>query len=142
MLGKVERPWRALRDCDSSMPHAMSFSNRMCPCAIIIAVHLRNRTSTNTIGPAWGFAIILLTCAVPYASTFRVFGCVVFAKVPDNLRRELGMKAFRGVMVGCSPISNWYRVNNPTSIRVTTHAHVKSQKIVPGFGTSQPVDGR
>jgi hypothetical protein len=37
---------------------------------------------------------------VPDASKFRVFGCAVFAKVPDKLRRKLGEKAFRGVMVG------------------------------------------
>jgi hypothetical protein len=37
---------------------------------------------------------------VPDASKFRVFGCIVYAKVHDKLRRELGEKAFLGVMVG------------------------------------------
>jgi hypothetical protein len=42
MLGKAERPWRTLRDCASSMLHAMSVPNNMWSCAIITVVHLRN----------------------------------------------------------------------------------------------------
>jgi hypothetical protein len=77
---------------------------------------------------------------VPDASTFRVFGCAVFAKVPDNLRRKLGLKAFRGVMVGYSHNSHGYRVYNLATRRITTSVHAKSQESVPCFGTSHPVD--
>jgi hypothetical protein len=39
MLGKAERPWRILRDCASSMLHAMSVPNSMWSCAISTVVH-------------------------------------------------------------------------------------------------------
>jgi hypothetical protein len=42
MMGKAERPWRTLRDCASSMLHAMSVPNIMWLCAISTVVHLRN----------------------------------------------------------------------------------------------------
>jgi hypothetical protein len=84
--------------------------------------------------------LTLLTGKVPDASTFRVFGCAVFAKAPNNLRRKLGLKAFRGVMVGYLHHSPRYRMYNPATKRITTHFHVKVQEHVPGFGKSHLVD--
>jgi hypothetical protein len=73
------------------MLHAMFVLNIMWSCAISIVVHLRNRTSNIAVGLFGGVPITLLICAVSDASTFRVFGCAVFAKVPDNLKRKLGL---------------------------------------------------
>jgi hypothetical protein len=73
----------------------------------------------------------LLTQVEPDASKFRVFGCAVFAKVPDKLRRKLGEKAFRSVMVGYPPGAPCYRVYNPVTRRITTSVHVMFQKTVP-----------
>jgi hypothetical protein len=61
---------------------------------------------------------------VPDASKFRVFGCAVFAKVPDNQRRKLSEKAFRGDMVGYPPDAPGYRVYNPETRIITTSVHV------------------
>jgi hypothetical protein len=77
---------------------------------------------------------------VPDASTFRVFGCAVFAKVLGNLIRKLGLNSFRGVMVGYSQNSHDYRVYNPATRRITTSVHAKFHESVPGFGTSHHVD--
>jgi hypothetical protein len=52
MLGKAERPWRTLRDCASSMLHAMYVPNNMWSCAISTVVHLRNRTFSIAVGPS------------------------------------------------------------------------------------------
>jgi hypothetical protein len=92
MLGKAERPWRKLRDCASSMLHAMSVPNNMWSCALSTVVHLCNRTFNIAVGLYGGVPLTLLTGAVPDASAFRVFGSAVFAKVLDNLRRKLGLK--------------------------------------------------
>jgi hypothetical protein len=140
MLGKADRPWRTLRDCASSMLHAMAVPNIMWSCAISTMVHMRNRTFRKAVGPSRAVPITLLTSAVIDASTFRVFGCAVFAKVPDNLTRKLGLKAFRGVMVGYSKNSPGYRVYDPTTRRITTSVHVKFKELVPGFATSHHVD--
>jgi hypothetical protein len=85
----------------------MSVPKSMWSCAISIVVHLRNRTYSRAVGPSGGVPITLLTGAVPDACVFRVFGCTLFAKVPDNLRRKLGLKASRGVMVGI-PTRFWH----------------------------------
>jgi hypothetical protein len=110
MLGKAERPWRTLRDCASSMLHAMFVPNNMLSCAINTMVHLRNNTFNRAVGPSGGVPLTLLTGAVPYASIFRVFKCTFFVKVPDNLGRKLGLKALRSVMVGYSQNSHGYHV--------------------------------
>jgi hypothetical protein len=120
--------------------HAIFVPNNMWSCAISTVVHLRNRIFNRALGPSGGVLLTFLTGIVPDASTFRVFGCAVFAKVPDNLRRKLSLKAFRGVMVGHSHISPGYRVYNPATRRITTSVHVKFQESVPGFGTSHPLD--
>jgi hypothetical protein len=82
----------------------------MWSCAISTVVHLRNRTYNRVVGPSGGVPLTLLSGTVPDAYAFRVFGCTVFSKVPDNLKRKLGMKAFRGVMVRYSQNSPGYRV--------------------------------
>jgi hypothetical protein len=69
-----------------------------------------------------------------------VFECGDFAKVPENLIRKLGLKAFRGVMVGYSQNSPGYRVYNSTTRGITTSVHVKFHESVPGFGISHHVD--
>jgi hypothetical protein len=121
------------------MLDAMSAPNNMWSCAINTIVYLRNRTYSRAIGPSGGVPLALLTGNVD-ASTFMVFVCTIFAKVPDNLRRKLGMKAFRGVMVGYSQNSPGYRVYNPATTRITTYVHIKFHEKLPGFGTSHPVD--
>jgi hypothetical protein len=100
MLGKAERPWRTIRDNASAMLHSMAEPNSMWSCVVSTVVYLRNRTYTRSVGPSGGIPLTLLTSSVPDASKFRVFGCAVFAKVPDKLRRKLIEKAFRGIMVG------------------------------------------
>jgi hypothetical protein len=64
----------------------------------------------------------------------------MFAKVHDNLKRKLGLKAFRGVMVGYSHNSPGFRVYNPATRRITTSVHVQFEEILPGFGATHPVD--
>jgi hypothetical protein len=77
---------------------------------------------------------------MPDASKFRVFGCAVFAKVPDKLRRKLSEKAFRGVMVGYPTNAPGYRVYNPETRRITTSVHVVFREDTPGFGAQFSVD--
>jgi hypothetical protein len=98
MLGKPERPWCSSRDNASAMLHSMYVPNSMLSCAVkSIFVYLRNRiTFSRAVGPSGGVPLTLLTSATPDASKFRVFGYIVFAKMPDKLRRKLGENAFRG----------------------------------------------
>jgi hypothetical protein len=100
MLGKAERPWRTLRDNAFAMMHSMSVASSVWSCVIITVVCLRSRTFSRDVGASGSVPLTLLTSHEPDASKSRVFGCTVLAKVPDKLRRKLGEKAFRGIMVG------------------------------------------
>jgi hypothetical protein len=106
------------------MMHNMSFPHAMWSCAVSTVFHLRNRTFSRALGLSGGVPLTLLTQVEPDASKFRVFGCAVFAKVPDKLRRKLGEKAFRGVMVGYPLDAPCCRVYNPVTRRITTFVHV------------------
>jgi hypothetical protein len=68
--------------------------------------------------------------------------CIVFAKVPEKLRRKVGEKAFRGVMVGYPHDAPGYRVYNPATRRITTSLHVVFQENTPGLGTRRPINSR
>jgi hypothetical protein len=103
ILGKAERPWRTIRDNASAMLHIMAVPNYMWLCGVSSADFLRNRTYNRSVGLTGGVPLTLLTASVLDASKFRVFRCVVFAKVLGKLPRKLGEKAFRGVMVGYPP---------------------------------------
>jgi hypothetical protein len=67
--------------------------------AVNTIVHLRNRTFSRPFGLPGDVPITLVTSKAPDKSKFRVFWCIVFAKVLDKLRLKLREKAFRGVMV-------------------------------------------
>jgi hypothetical protein len=140
VLGKAECPWRTIRDNKSAILHSMAVPNSMWSCAVSTVVYLRNRTYIRSVGPSGGIPLALLTSSVPDASKFRVFGCAVFAKVPDKLRRKLSEQAFRGVMVGYPTDAPGHRVYNPETRRNTTSVHVVFQKDTPGFGTRISVD--
>jgi hypothetical protein len=75
----------------------------------------------------WRSPYTLLTSQEPDASKFRVFGCNVFAKVPDKLCRNFGGKAFRGIMVGYTHDAPGYRIYNLATRRITTSVHVVFQ---------------
>jgi hypothetical protein len=120
MLGKAERPWRTIRDNASAMLHSMAVPNFMWSCAVSTVVCLRNRTYNRLVGLTGGVPLTLLKSSAPDASKVRVFGCTVFAKVSDKLRRKLNEKAFRGVMVGYRPNALGYRIYNPETRRITT----------------------
>jgi hypothetical protein len=79
--------------------------NSIWSCAVSTFVYLRNRTFSRAVGPSGGVPLTLLTVVEPKASKFHVFDCIIFAKIPYELRHKLGEKAFRGVMV-CYPLTH------------------------------------
>jgi hypothetical protein len=96
-------------------------------------VYVRNRTFSRAVELSGGVPLTLLIQVERDASIFRLFDCAVFTKVPNKLRRKLGEKASRGMMVGYPPDAPSYRVYNPVTRRITTSVHVMFQEIVPGF---------
>jgi hypothetical protein len=140
MLGKGERPWRTIKDNASAMLHCMAIPNSMWSCVVSTVVYMRNRTYNRSVGLTGGAPLTLLTSSAPDASKFRVFGCTIFAKVPDKFRRKFSEKAFRGVMVGYPHDASRYLVYNPETRRISLLVHVVFQEHTPGFGARLPVD--
>jgi hypothetical protein len=140
MLGKAERSWRTIRDNASAMLLSMAVPNFVWSCAVNIVVYLRNRTYNRSVGLSGGVFLTLLSSFAPDVSKFRVFGCTVFAKVPDGMRRKLSEKAFRGVMVSYPPNAPSYRIYNPDTRRIITSVHVVFQENTHGFDTHPSVD--
>jgi hypothetical protein len=103
VLGKAERPWRTIWDNAYPMLYIMAVPNFMLSCTVNTVVYMRNRTCSCSVGLTGGAPLTLLASSALDASKFGVFGCTVFAKVPDKLRREFSEIAFRGVMVGFPP---------------------------------------
>jgi hypothetical protein len=103
-------------------------------------VHLRNRTFSGVVGLAGGVPITLLTSNAPDRFKFRVFGCTLFAKVIDKLRRKMGEKAFRGFMVEYPPNALGYRVYSLVTRRIITSVHVIFQESGSGFGVSTTIN--
>jgi hypothetical protein len=65
---------------------------------------------------------IPITCGCGSLRARTTYEC--HAQVPEKLRRKLGEKAFRGIMVGYPRDAPGYRVYNPDTRRITTSVHV------------------
>jgi hypothetical protein len=128
MLGKAERKWRTLRDGACALLHGMSIPISMWSCAISTVVYLCNCTFSRAVGVSSGVPLTLLTSHAPHVLKFRVFGCIVFGKVPDKLRRKLGEKAFRGVMVGYPPDAPGYHIYIPPTAELPRRSMLCSRK--------------
>jgi hypothetical protein len=139
MLGKAEHPRQTIRDNAFAMLHNMAVPNFMCSCDVNTVVYMRNRTYSRSVGHSGGVPLTLFTSSAPNASKFRIFGCTVFAKVPDRLRRKLSEKAFRGVMVCYPPNALGYRIYNSETRRITTSVHVVLQENTVDFGAHPSV---
>jgi uncharacterized membrane protein len=94
--------------------------------AVSTVVYLRNRTFSRAVGLSGDVSITLFTSTAPDAYKFRVFGCIIFAKVPDILRQKLGEKALQGVMVGYPSHASWYRVDNLVMRRIRSESGTDS----------------
>nr|KYP63615.1 Retrovirus-related Pol polyprotein from transposon TNT 1-94 [Cajanus cajan] len=86
------------------------------PEAVNWAVHVLNHCPTlavkeKTPEEAW-------SGIKPSVQHFRVFGCVSYAHVPDNLRSKLDAKSLKCVLLGISDESKAYRLYDPISQRI------------------------
>ncbi|RDX93349.1 hypothetical protein CR513_24400, partial [Mucuna pruriens] len=66
----------------------------------------------------------------PSVKYFRVFGCISYAHVPDNLRSKLDEKSLRCVLLGISDESKAYRLYDPISQRIIVSRDVKYEEVI------------
>ncbi len=105
--GVAERMNRTLMDKARAMLFESDLQLNLWGEAAMTACYLRNRSPAAGISMTpfeafWG--------KKPDVSNLRVFGCAVWAKVPDQFRKKLDPKAVKGIFVGYAEGNKGYRV--------------------------------
>jgi hypothetical protein len=105
--GKAERANRSLTNTVRALLLQAKFPQYMWAEAMMLACHLRNLEYKHKKHATPHF---LFMGTVPDVSTLRVFGCQVYYRVPEELRKKLDPRSRPGFYLGPEPNSKGYRV--------------------------------
>ncbi|MCO5609511.1 hypothetical protein L7F22_063739 [Adiantum nelumboides] len=130
--GVAERKNRSLMEMARCMLKAKSLPHKLWMEAIACAAHVLNRCPTRalkTITPyeSW-------YDRKPSVSYLRVFGCLAYAHIPQQLRGKLDDKAVKCIFVGYSSGSKGYRLYNPATNKI-----FESRDVIFAETTAQPM---
>ncbi|MCO5572900.1 hypothetical protein L7F22_026661 [Adiantum nelumboides] len=130
--GVAERKNRSLMEMARCMLKAKSLPHKLWMEAVACAAHVLNRCPTRalkTITPyeSW-------YDRKPSISYLRVFGCLAYAHIPQQLRGKLDDKAVNCIFVGYSSGSKGYRLYNPATNKI-----FESRDVIFAETTPQPM---
>ncbi|MCO5601748.1 hypothetical protein L7F22_055873 [Adiantum nelumboides] len=130
--GVAKRKNRSLMEMARCMLKAKSLPHKLWMEAVACAAHVLNRCPTRalkTITPyeSW-------YDKKPSVSYLRVFGCLAYAHIPQQLRGKLDDKAVKCIFVGYSSGSKGYRLYNPA-----TNNNFESRDVIFAETTPQPM---
>ncbi|MCO5594373.1 hypothetical protein L7F22_048403 [Adiantum nelumboides] len=130
--GVAERKNRSLMEMARCMLKAKSLPHKLWMEAVACAAHVLNRCPTRalkTITPyeSW-------YDRKPSVSYLRVFGCLAYAHIPQQLRGKLDDKAVKCIFVGYSSGSKGYRLYNPVTNKI-----FESRDVIFAETTAQPM---
>ena len=114
--GVAERKNRTVMDIVRSMLHCKKLPKSYWAEAVACAVYLLNRCPVKSVRDktpeeAW-------SGQKPNLSHLKVFSCVAYAHVPDQLRKKLDDKAEKCIFVGYSEETKAYKLYNPETQKV------------------------
>ena len=114
--GVAERKNRTIMEMARSMLTAKHLSNEYWAEAVATAVYIMNRCPTKSVKnkipeEAW-------TGMKHSVSHLKVFGCVAYVHVPNELRRKLDNKGQKCIFVGYSEDTKAYKLFNPITRKV------------------------
>ncbi|MCO5553040.1 hypothetical protein L7F22_006560 [Adiantum nelumboides] len=130
--GVAERKNRSLMQMARCMLKAKSLPHKLWMEAISCAAYVLNRCPTRA-----------LKTIIPYESWYdrkpsvsylRVFGCLAYAHIPQQLRGKLDDKAVKCIFVGYSSVSKGYRLYNPATNKI-----FESCDVIFAETTAQPM---
>jgi transposase InsO family protein len=106
--GVAERANRTIVEMARSMLHAQNLKLDLWAEAVVNAVYTRNRCPTSAVEgmtpeQAW-------SGRQPCVAHMRIFGCIAYAKVPDERRTKLEAKALKCVFLGYCEGTKAYRL--------------------------------
>ncbi|MCO5583035.1 hypothetical protein L7F22_036941 [Adiantum nelumboides] len=130
--GVAERKNRFLMEMARCMLKAKSLPHKLWMEAVACAAHVLNRCPTcalKTITPyeSW-------YDRKPSISYLRVFGCLAYARIPQQLRGKLDDKAVKCIFVGYNSGSKGYRLYN-----LATNKIFESRDVIFAKTTPQPM---
>ncbi|MCO5557209.1 hypothetical protein L7F22_010769 [Adiantum nelumboides] len=130
--GVAERKNRSLMEMARCMLKAKSLPHKLWMEAVACAAHVLNRCPTRalkTITPyeSW-------YDRKPSVSYLRVFGCLAYAHILQQLRGKLDDKAVKCIFVGYSSGSKGYRLYNPATNKI-----FESRDVIFAKTTAQPM---
>ena len=105
---------------------------------ISTAVYIMNRTPTvvvHDVTPEEKFASVKLDL-----SHLKVFGCIAYVHVPDELRTKLDPKAEKCVFIGYSLEQKGYRCYNPLTHKLGVSRDVVFDEMNSMFGVVQSIE--
>ena len=106
--------------------------------AISTAVYIMNRTPTTVahdVTPEEKFTGVKLDL-----SHLKVFGCIAYVHVPDELHTKLDPKAEKCVFIGYSLEQKGYRCYNPLTHKLRVSRDVVFDEMNSIFGVVQPIE--
>ncbi|MCO5587852.1 hypothetical protein L7F22_041804 [Adiantum nelumboides] len=115
--GVAERKNRSLMEMVRCMLKAKSLPHKLWMEAVACAAHvLMNRCPTCALKPITPYESWY--DKKPSVSYLRVFGCLAYAHIPQQLRGKLDDKAVKCIFVGYSSGSKGYRLYNPATNKI------------------------
>ena len=105
-----------------SMLKEKHFPNEYWAKVVNCAVYILNRFPTKAVmnrvsEEAW-------SGTKQFVTHMKVFGCVAYAHVPDQLRKKLNNKGENCIFVGYNDESNTYKLYNPFTKKVIINRYV------------------
>ena len=111
--GVAERKNRHIAEVARALMAEKNMPHHFWAEAVNTAVYIMNRTPTTAIHDVTPEE--KYTGTKPDLSHFKVFGCIAYVHVPDELRRKLDPKAEKCIFVGYSLQQKGYRCYNPVT---------------------------
>ena len=121
--GVAERKNRTIMDMVRCMLKAKQMPREFWAEAVATAVYILNRCPTKSVRDktpeeAW-------SGRKPSIRHLKVFGCVAYAHVPDQLRKKLDDKGEKCIFIGYSTNSKAYKLYNPETKKIIISRDVK-----------------
>lgn len=109
--GVSERKNRTILNMVRSLLAMRNIPKNFWPEAVNWSIHVLNRSPTFSVQnmtpeEAWNGR-------KPVVDHFRIFGCIAYARIPDEKRKKLDAKGEKCVFLGASEYSKAYKLLNP-----------------------------
>lgn len=123
MNGVAERINRTLLDLTKSMLKLACLPQRFWAEAVTTAAYIKNRVCHSTINNQIPFTV--WSDRVPSVRHLKVYGCLAYARLPDQGRRKLDDRAVECIFVGYAAQTKGYRLWCPQKGDIIMTKHVQ-----------------